>query len=224
MSPSGLPGSRPSAHGSAPCATPMPNWNRPPEPRGYTPRLREFLDGLGIDRRDRGREGDALGRQRQRGALRHLGVRTRHLDHGEAAALDLAREVECGAASPGSAIRLRAGISRDRRTAIASPLVHRPAQPKACTIRHQARPLRSPRPDPGGNQPDSQLGYWARAFAPLVLGNVQQNESRPDMRQARKGSSPRCASHDLMPAIALAPAFSVLDGGPAAPTLSPADG
>src|SRR5438309_659642 len=63
-------------------------------------RLGEFLGGLGIDRRDRGGEGNALGRERQAEALRHVAVLARNGNAGKAAPLDLAREIERGAPLP----------------------------------------------------------------------------------------------------------------------------
>src|SRR5271169_2490211 len=56
--------------------------------------LRKLVDCLRIDRRDRGGEGNALGRERQAEALRHVAVLARNRDAGEAAPLDLASEIE----------------------------------------------------------------------------------------------------------------------------------
>jgi hypothetical protein len=53
--------------------------------------LREILGNPAIDRRDRRREADALRRQRQRHALRHVAEDARHVDAEEAAPLNLAR-------------------------------------------------------------------------------------------------------------------------------------
>ena len=60
---------------------------------------REFLGRLGIDRRDRGAEGDPLGGQSQTRALRHVAVAARHVDAGKAAPLDLAGDLQ-GLAPP----------------------------------------------------------------------------------------------------------------------------
>src|SRR5438128_2291090 len=54
----------------------------------------EFLRRLGIDRRDRGAEGDPLGCQRQTRALRHVAVPARRINAGKPAPLDLTRDVE----------------------------------------------------------------------------------------------------------------------------------
>ena len=61
---------------------------------------REFFGRLRIVRRDRGAEADALGSQRQPGALRHVAVATRHIDARKTAPLDLTGNVEGLAASP----------------------------------------------------------------------------------------------------------------------------
>jgi hypothetical protein len=60
----------------------------------------EFLGRLRIDRCDRGGERDALGGERQPKALRHVAVLARDGDPGKAAPLDLARDIEGGAALP----------------------------------------------------------------------------------------------------------------------------
>jgi len=57
--------------------------------------VREILDRAGIDRRNRGAKGDALGGERQSRALRHVAESARHVNAGKAAPLDFAREVEC---------------------------------------------------------------------------------------------------------------------------------
>ena len=59
--------------------------------------LGEFLDRLGVDRRDRGGKTDALRGKGQPRALRHVGEGAGYLDLGEAAPLDLAGDVEGGA-------------------------------------------------------------------------------------------------------------------------------
>src|SRR5205814_9249710 len=74
--------------------------------------VREFLDGLGIDRRDRRREGDAFGGERETGALRHVGERARYRDAGKAAPLDLARRLQRGMAPSGCGDQVQGGQGR----------------------------------------------------------------------------------------------------------------
>src|SRR5262249_12965512 len=60
----------------------------------------EFVDGRGIDRRDRRGEGDALGGESQPQALCHIAVLAGDRNSGKTAALDFARNLECGAPLP----------------------------------------------------------------------------------------------------------------------------
>src|SRR5438445_12732914 len=60
----------------------------------------ELLGCLGIDRRNRGAEGDPLGGECQARALRHIAVSARHVDPGKAAPLDLAGDLQRFAAPP----------------------------------------------------------------------------------------------------------------------------
>jgi len=62
--------------------------------------LRELVDRFRIDRRYGGGEWNALGRQCEANALRHVAERTRHRDPGKAAPLNLARGIERGAPAP----------------------------------------------------------------------------------------------------------------------------
>src|SRR5689334_1634129 len=54
----------------------------------------KILDRAGVDRRDRGGEFDALGGQRQRGALRHIAEDARHIETRKAATLGLLCDIE----------------------------------------------------------------------------------------------------------------------------------
>ena len=71
--------------------------------------LREVADRARVDRRNRGAEHDALGDMRQRLAQRHVAEDARRIDAGKAPPLDLAGELERGAAAP------RHGDQADRR-------------------------------------------------------------------------------------------------------------
>src|SRR5580704_15118986 len=58
--------------------------------------LRELVDRLGVDRRYGSGERNALGRQCEADALRHVAEGTRYRDPGKAAPINLARGIECG--------------------------------------------------------------------------------------------------------------------------------
>ena len=64
--------------------------------------LREVQHGARIDRRDGGAERDALGVPRHRLALRHVAVHAGRVDAGEAAPLDVARDVDGQPAAAGN--------------------------------------------------------------------------------------------------------------------------
>jgi hypothetical protein len=62
--------------------------------------LSELIDRLRIDRRYGSGKWNALGRQCEPDALRHIAEGTRYRDPGKAASLNLARGVERGAPTP----------------------------------------------------------------------------------------------------------------------------
>ena len=62
--------------------------------------LGELIDGLRVDRRYSGGKWNALGRQCEPDALRHVAKGTRYRDPGKATPLDLARSVERGTPTP----------------------------------------------------------------------------------------------------------------------------
>src|SRR6516165_9209151 len=72
--------------------------------------LGELIDRLRIDRR--GCKWNALGRQCEPDALRHVAKGTRYRDPGKATSLDLARGIERGAPTPrlGDQVKGRQGV------------------------------------------------------------------------------------------------------------------
>ena len=184
--------------------------------------VREFLDRLRIDRRDRGGEGDALGRERQPGTLRHVGVGTRHLDHREAAALDLAREVQRGAAASGFGDQVE-GRHGPRR----GGAVHRVSN--SCVIdRRESRTCPAPAPSPRAIRrltvprrasPRSTGMLGIGGPAPLISASSSYSRmsaarkcADPLMRRPKSAALPCRRSRWLW-------SFSVLDGGTAAADL-----
>ena len=156
--------------------------------------VREFLRRLRIDRRDRGGEGDAFGRQRQPRTLRHVGVGTRYLDHREAAALDLAREVQRGAAASGFGDQVEGRHGPRRGGAVhrvSNSCIDRRSLEHAAA-RHQARrAIRPglPHPTPAGVAAiHRDVGH--RRPAPLISGSSSV-VSR--MSAARKCADPKRA-------------------------------
>ena len=94
---SGLPGVTPMRTCAGAWLTPMPRRKRPARDLVHEGgALREIAHRAGIDRRDRGGEGDALGDVAQRLAQRHVGKHAGRVNAGEAAPLDFACDLERG--------------------------------------------------------------------------------------------------------------------------------